>query len=169
MGKKVLMIIAKEGFRDEEYKEPKDIFEKAGLAVTTASSTLGIARGKLGMKAKVDTTLSDVQVSDYDAIVFVGGPGSYVYFDDTIAQGIAKDTLKAGKILGAICAAPSILANAGVLKGIKATCFSGEGENLKAKGAVYTGKGLEIDGRIITADGPAHAKEFGETIVKALK
>jgi protease I len=72
-------------------------------------------------------------------------------------------------ILAAICAAPSILANAGLLKGKTATSFPDEGENLKAKGANFTGQGLEIDGRIITADGPAHAKQFGEAIVKALK
>jgi protease I len=168
MAKRVLMIIAFEGFRDEEYTEPKKVLEKSRIEVTTASSQVGIAKGKLGLSAKVDLPLKEVNVPDYDAIIFVGGPGSYDYFDDPLAQGIAKDAVKEQKILAAICAAPSILANAGLLKGVKATCFSGEADNLKNQGAHYSPSGLEADGKIITADGPAHAKQFGEKIVKAL-
>lgn len=167
-GKKVVMIIAFEGFRDEEYAEPKKVLEKAGIEVTTASSKVGIARGKLGMSTKVDISLKEVNVPDYDAIIFIGGPGCYNYFNDPLAQGIAKEAVKEMKILAAICAAPSILANAGLLKGVKATCYPGEASNLKNKGAHYSPSGLEVDGKIITADGPAHAKQFGEAIVKAL-
>jgi len=169
MAKRAVMIIAFEGFRDEEYDIPKKILEKAGIEVTTASSKVGAAQGKLGLSAKVDIDLKSVNVSDYDAIIFVGGPGSYDYFDDPTAQGIAKDAAKEQKILAAVCAASSILANAGLLKGVKATCFPGEADNLKNKGAHYSPSGMEVDGRIITADGPAHARQFGEAIVKALK
>lgn len=165
---KAVFIIAPQGFRDEEYQEPKEVLEKAGIKITTASSKSGTAIGKLGTKTKVDLTLDKIKAADYDAVIFVGGPGSYDYFDDPQAQSIAKEAAKLGKVLASICAAPSILANAGLLKGVTATCFPGEGENLKAKGAKYTGSGLEVDGKIITADGPAHAKQFGEAIVKAL-
>lgn len=159
------MIIAFQGFRDEEYDIPKKILEKAGIEVTTASTQVGTATGKLGMTAKVDITLKDIKVSDYDSIIFVGGPGSYDLFDDPLAQGIAKETIEQNKILAAICAAPGILAKAGLLKGKKTTCFSGVSYLLVKSGANYTGSGLEIDGKIITADGPAHAKQFGEAIV----
>ncbi|MBU0671510.1 MAG: DJ-1/PfpI family protein [Candidatus Margulisbacteria bacterium] len=162
------MIIAFNGFRDEEYAEPKAVFEQAGIEVITASTRVGTAKGKFGLPVQVDIALEDLKVTDYQAVVFVGGPGSYDYFDDPAAQGIANETVKANKILAAICASVSILANAGLLKGKTATCFSGEGYNLKAKGANYTAKGLEIDGKIITADGPAHAKQFGQVIAKQL-
>ena len=162
------MIIAFEGFRDEEYVEPKKVLEKAGIEVTTASSKVGVAKGKLGMSAKVDISLKDVNVPGYDAIIFVGGPGSYAYFDDPVAQGIAKVAIKEQKILAAICAASAILANAGVLKGVKAACFAGVSDILKEKGAVYDPSGLAVDGKIITADGPAHAKQFGQAILKTL-
>ena len=168
MAKKALMVIAFEGFRDEEYAEPKQVLEKAGIEVTTASSKVGVARGKLGMSAKVDITLKEVNVPEQDAVIFVGGPGSYDYFDDPVAQGIAREAAKQGKVLAAICAAASILANAGLLKGVKATCFAGEADNLKDKGAKYSPSGLEVDGKVITADGPAHAKKFGQAIAKAL-
>jgi protease I len=167
MAKKVVMIIAFEGFRDEEYREPKAVLEKAGIEVTTASSKLGTATGKLGMKTKVDITLDQVKVSDYDAILFIGGPGCYSYYNDPTAHKIAQEAVKEGKLLGAICAAPGILANAGVLKGKKATMFTDDGTLAKG-GATYTGKGVEVDGKIITATGPSTAQAFGEAVIKAL-
>ncbi|MDD5594209.1 MAG: DJ-1/PfpI family protein [Candidatus Margulisbacteria bacterium] len=168
MDKNALMVIAFERFRDEEYAEPKKVLEKAGFKVTTASLQTGIAKGKYGMEVPVDIALKNVKAADYDTVIFVGGPGSHGYFDDPTAQAIAQETHAAGKILAAICAAPSILANAGLLKGKTATSFADQGPNLTAKGAHFTGRGLEIDSNIITADGPAHAKEFGEAIVKGV-
>ena len=168
MPRSALMIIAFEKFRDEEYAEPKKVLEAAGFKVTTASLQTGTAKGKYGLEAQVDIALKDVKAPDYDTVVFVGGPGSHDYFDDPTAQAIAKEAHDEGKIVAAICAAPSILANAGLLKGRTATSFPDQGPNLTAKGAKFTGKGLEIDGNIITADGPEHAKEFGEAIVKSV-
>ncbi|MFC1768062.1 DJ-1/PfpI family protein, partial [Candidatus Margulisiibacteriota bacterium] len=65
--------------------------------------------------------------------------------------------------------AVSTIANAGALKGKKATSFPGVADTVKAGGAIYTGKGVEADGKIVTADGPGSAKAFGEAINKALK
>jgi protease I len=168
MTKSALMVIAFEKFRDEEYAEPKKVLEDAGFRVATASIQTGTAKGKFGLEAPVDLALKDVKAADYDTVVFVGGPGSHGYFNDPTAQAIAREAHDAGKIVAAICAAPSILANAGLLKGRTATSFPDQGPNLTAGGANFTGKGLEIDGNIITADGPAHAKEFGQAIVKGV-
>ena len=168
MNKKVVMIIAASGFRDEEYSESKKVLENGGVKVITASTILGIAKGKLGITTKVDVLLKDIKVDNYAAVIYIGGPGSYNYFNDPLAQKIAKETIDKNKILAAICGAPSILANAGLLKGKTATCFPGEAENLKSKGANYTGSGLEVDGNLITADGPESAKKFGNEILKKL-
>ncbi|NQU17710.1 MAG: DJ-1/PfpI family protein [Candidatus Saganbacteria bacterium] len=168
MKKKVVMIIAFDGFRDEEYFKPKAVLEAGGIEIKSASTQLGNAKGKLGASAPVDLLINDIALEDFDAVIFIGGPGSYNLFNCSAAHSIAKETLKENKVLAAICAAPSILANAGVLKGKRATCYIGEGPHLKVMGVNYTGKGLEIDGNIITADGPAHAKQFGEAILKKL-
>lgn len=165
--KRIVMIIAFENFRDEEYSEPKVVFEKAGFSVTTASSILGTATGKFGIKQKVDITLDQVKADDYAAVLFIGGPGCYDYYDNPTAHKIAQETVKQGKILGAICAAPGILANAGVLKGKKATMFTNDGTLAKG-GAIYSGRGVESDGKTITATGPQTAKAWGEAIAKAL-
>ncbi len=166
---KVLMIIAQNGFRDEEFFEPRDILIKGGVEVKVASQELKMARGKLGGTVMPDLTLNQARVNDFDAVIFVGGPGAAVYLDDPTAHKLAKDFYATGKIVAAICMAPSILANAGLLQGKKATCWPGEKENLTAHGAEYTGANVEVDGKIITACGPEAAREFGKKIVELLK
>jgi len=168
-GKSILMIIAHRDFRDEEYKEPRRIFEARGATVTVASSSLEVAKGMLGAQVKPDLLLKDVTVADYDAIVFVGGSGAREYWDDPVAHTVAQEAVAQGKVLAAICIAPATLAKAGVLKGKKATVFSSEVKALEAGGANYTGASVERDGLIITANGPKAATRFAEEIAKALE
>ena len=167
-GKKVVMIFASSNFRDEELKTPRKILEDYGAKVTLASSSLKPARGMLGMMAKADILLKDVKVEEYDGIVFVGGLGAREYFNDKTAHKICKEAVEKNKVLGAICIAPAILAHSGVLKGKRATVWKGEAKTLKAAGAIYTGKAVEVDGKIITADGPKAAGLFGQKTARVL-
>ncbi len=168
-GKKAVLVIAHENFRDEEFLRPKEILEKNGVEVTVASSSMEAARGVLGAVVEPDMLVGDINVSDYDAVVFIGGGGSSEYFNNPVAHSIAQEAASSEKPLGAICIAPSTLANAGILIGRKATSYPSEEGNLKSKGAVFTGTGVEIDGKIITADGPSSAEQFGQALVDALK
>lgn len=164
------MVIAPENFRDEELFHTKEELERAGAETTITSSKTGEVRGILGARVTPDLKLDQVKVDDYDAVVFVGGSGSAVYFNDKRAISIAKAAFDKEKILCAICIAPVILANAGVLKGKRATAFPDDSvPTIKDKGATYTGESVEVDGKIITANGPAAAREFGRTIAKTLK
>jgi protease I len=122
----------------------------------------------LGAKVTPDILLKDVNTDDYNAIVFVGGSGASEYWDDMVAHKIAKDTIKKQKTLAAICIAPVTLANAGVLSGKRATVWPSEADMLVKKGASYTGSAVEVDGKLITANGPAAAKEFAEAILKSI-
>jgi protease I len=167
--KKILMVVSPIDFRDKEYFEPRAIFEKAGMEVKTASIQSGTAKGADGGEVKIDLTVSDVNISDFDAVVFVGGPGMAQIVADDSLQALAKKFYNAGKLTTAICVAPSILARAGILDGKKATSFDSVKEDLKNGKADYTGNKVEIDGKIITANGPEAAEEFGEKIVEALK
>ena len=167
-GKKAVMIIAQNNFRDEELLKPKEILEKNGVAVTVASSSLKESTGMLGAKVKPDILFTTIKVSDFDAIVFVGGSGSMEYWDNPTAHKLATEANTAKKIIGAICIAPVTLAKAGLLKGKKATTYSSTINDIKACGAVYTGADVERDGNIVTAGGPVAAQKFGETLVKAL-
>lgn len=166
--KKILMIIGSSNYRDEELLEPKKIFEDEGAKVVIASTTLEPIKGMLGKIVKADILIDDVKVDDYEAIIFVGGAGAKEYWDNEKAHQIAKDAIEKEKKLGAICIAPVILAKAGVLKDKKATVWKSERKQLTDKGAEYTGKYLEVDGNIITADGPQSARYFGLAILNAL-
>jgi len=167
--KKAVFIIAEDGFRDEEFFQPKEVLEKGGLEVKVASTTKGYAQGVLGAKVKPDILIQDIKVEDFDAVIFVGGAGASRYWDDPVAQKIVQQAVAQNKVLAAICIAPVTLARAGVLKGKRATVWHSEAGQLKAAGADYTGSAVEKDGNIITAAGPIAATAFGEEIVKALK
>jgi len=167
-GKSIVMIVAHRDFRDEELFEPKSIFEKAGAKVTVASSSLDPAKGMLGATVTPDILLADVKATDYDAVVFVGGSGAKEYWDNRTAHMIARQAFENGSVVGAICIAPVILANAGLLDGRKATVWASDAGRLRAQGAEYTGRDVEADGRIITANGPEAAEKFGLAVASAL-
>ncbi len=166
---KAVMIIAAANFRDEELLQPKKILEDSGIKVSVASTTTKPVKGMLAAVVEPDMLVSDIEVKDFDAVIFVGGTGSSQYWDDPGAHKIIKEALAEDKVLAAICIAPVTLANAGVLKAKRATVFASEAGRLKQKGADYTAKAVEEDGKIITANGPAAAKEFGQRIVDAIK
>ncbi len=167
-GKKIVMIIAHQNFRDDEYQKPRQLFESRGAAVTVASSSLDTAEGMLGAEVKPDILLDDVKVETYDVILFVGGPGASQYWEDPTAHAIAREAVEKRRVLAAICLAPATLAKAGVLRDKKATVFSSAAGDLKAEGCIYTGQDVERDGLIITANGPDATDKFAEEIVKAL-
>jgi protease I len=166
--KKVLIVVARKDFRDEEYKIPRDVLEKKGALVKVASDEKGEARGMRGLVVQVELPLSEVKTEEYDAVIFVGGSGASALFNNGQAHRVAQETVARGRLLGAICLAPSILAHAGVLRDKKATVFSSERGTLKKYGARYTGAQVERDGLIITADGPLEAKKFADLIIQAL-
>jgi len=167
-GKKVLMVIAKNKFRDEEYLEPRKILEAAGAVVTVASSSLNTAEGMLGLNVKPDILISNAKEQDYDGIVFVGGGGASEYFDSPDAHKLARNFFEHGKLTSAICIAPATLANAGLLKGRRATAFPSSEKALNAHGATVIKDDVVTDGKIVTAVGPSAAKRFGEKLVDVL-
>lgn len=167
----VLMVIAPQGFRDEEYARPREVLESAGYAVTVASRSRETARGMLGMRVRPDLLLSEARAADYDAVVFVGGSGAQTYWDDPEAHRLAQEAANGGKVVAAICIAPVILARAGVLEGKQATVFDPPSlcAELTAHGATCTGASVQRDGRTVTASGPQAAEDFARSILAALE
>ncbi len=177
---RVVMVIAPENFRDEEYTEPRKILEEAGARIVVAADVIPAqtekgervlpeCRGMLGLKVRPEVTLAEALGAAQtggmmDAVIFVGGPGSAKYVENAKALELARVAKMRRKIVAAICLAPAILAKAGLLKDRKATVWKGEKDTLEEAGAGYTTESVVVDGRIVTADGPQSAKKFGETI-----
>ena len=167
-GKRILMVIAPDKFRDEELFTPREYFLARGAKVEVASSASGEVSGMLGRTYRPEKKLSEVKADDYDAIIFVGGVGAQAYYDNPDALKLAQSAFQKGKVIGAICLAPGILAKAGVLKGRSATSFRSARKILVEGGARFIEQHCVRDGKIITADGPASAEEFAATIARAL-
>jgi protease I len=170
--KKAVMIVAFRDFRDAEYFVPKEILERAGIEVKTASNKMGIAIGADGGDTQVDLLVSQINPADFDAIIFVGGPGCLEALDNEDSYRVARETVSQDKILASICISPVILAKAGVLKGKKATVWTdftkSQAKILEKEGAIFEEKPVVVDGKIITANGPGSAEEFGKKIIEVL-
>lgn len=168
---KALFILMPDGFRDEEFAVPKERMESAGVEVTVAGLVEGECKGMLGMSYTPETTVDEVSVDDFDAIVIPGGSGSPQHlWDNHVVHQMVKDAYGAGKIVASICLAPAALANAGLLEGKNATVSGSANapDILREKGANYLDEDVVVDGNIITARGPAAAGEFADRIIEKL-
>jgi protease I len=166
---KILMILPPERFRDEELFVTKEELEKKGHLVVISSTKEGIINGSRGGKAQSEIAIAKINTREYDAVVFVGGGGSKLLFNNQDAIRIAREMNNQQKIVSAICFAPVILANAGILKGRKATVCGTEVKVIEGKGAQYMGPGVTVDGNIITGNAPKASKLFGQKINDLLK
>ncbi len=166
--KRAALIAASQNFREEEFFETKRALDAAGVQTVIASTRIGILRGMLGRITEANILVGQLRVEDYDAIIFIGGLGAVEYAVNPAALNLAREAVRQRKILAAIDTAPTILANAGVLAGVRATSFLSERNRLILAGAVYTGIPVEQDRLIITGSGPAASIQFGRAIADAL-
>ena len=152
-----------EGFEETEALAPVDVMRRAKLDVKTVGVTGEYVTSSHGVPIKADITIDNIDLDDVQGVVLPGGmPGTLNLEANKKVLGAVKYSCENGKIVAAICAAPSILGHLGILDGKKATCFPGFEKELK--GADYTGTHTVTDG-IITAKGAGCAIEFGHAIV----
>ncbi len=163
-----LIILANHDFRDEEYLDTSQVLREAGIAIKIAANSNEDCIGVTGTTVSVDFTLDEIDAAQFSAIVLIGGVGIQGYLHDDFLHKVIKDFVTNNKIISAICWAPAILANAGVLNGKKATAWQGAREDLEKGGATYTGESVTVDGNIITANGPDAASKFGAVIAEMI-
>ena len=171
--KKVAIVIAQNQFRDEEFAQPHASLNLAKADITVVSREVGKCYGTLGSIVHARMTLDDAARQDWDAVVFVGGSGAGDYMDDPIAHELALHANERGKLVAAICKAPTILAHAGLIRGAEATSFPDYYDDLRAHGVKVSTAPVvetEVNGApVITANGPQAAFAFGQAIVNSLR
>ena len=170
-GKRVLMVIPHTQFRDEEFFEPKKIFESEGAAVTVASTTVRTCHGTQGGTIPSQVAIADAKAEDFDAIVLCGGPSTpeFLWNDKKLPE-LAAAMSAAGKVVAAISLATVVLAKAKLLEGKKATVYflPQAIQELKTGGATYVSAPLVVQEKLILAEGPTESVRFGQAISTAL-
>lgn len=168
---KVVIAVAPEKYRDEELAEPVAALNKAGIAFDIASTRPGPCTGMLGGKTSAGIAFEEIDPKSYNGLIIIGGSGSqeYLWEDDILVQ-LARFFHESGKVVGAICLAPVVLARSGILKGKKATAYDSPAAffEMKKGGAVVVKDPVVTDHRIITANGPAAARDFAAAVVREL-
>ncbi len=166
--KKIAVHLA-EGFEEIEAVSIIDVLRRAELEVSIISITGNLeVSGSHRIKIGADLLFEDVDYSQIDMLVLPGGMPGAKHLKEHI--GLAEQIVKFndnGKPIGAICAAPLVLGNLGILKDIKATCYPGfEGE---LHGAIVTENDVELSGSVVTGKGAGVAIDFALKIVEMLK
>lgn len=155
-----------DGFEESEAIVTVDILRRAGVQVTTAGIGKRKARGSHQIEVTTDREITEVLASEFDAIVLPGGPGTPGLNAVPGMHARLRRQAAGGKLLAAICAAPSVLAAAGLLEGKRAACYPGVED--KMAGAQILRIPVAEDGNIITSRGVGTVLEFALAVVARL-
>lgn len=165
--KKVVMLFA-EGFEEVEALMTVDLLMRGGVDVKLASITKEMeVAGSHGIRIGMDVTMDLVDFEEQDAVLIPGGmPGTLNLGNSPEVLRILTEMHEAGKIVGAICAAPSVLGQCGILEGKKATCYPGFEDKLT--GAEFIDEKAVVDGNVVTSRGLGTSMEFGFSVLELL-
>ncbi|MCP1728110.1 4-methyl-5(b-hydroxyethyl)-thiazole monophosphate biosynthesis [Natronospira proteinivora] len=168
MSKRILVPLA-EGCEELEAVTIIDLLRRAELDVTIASLDATAVTGNHGIRLGVDMGLDEALNLDYDMVVLPGGmPGAGHLQEDERIMTLLKKMAESKKFTGAICAAPKVLAEAGLLKGKKATSFPGFLDDSADQVGDYVEESVVQDGKVITSRGPGTAMDFALHLIEQL-
>lgn len=158
-----------EGFEEIEAVAIVDLLRRAGIEVHMATLARREVTGSHGITVLADTALDSADVGAYDMIVLPGGmPGTKHLKEDPRVIGLLRRFAEDGRYVAAICAAPSVLAHAGLLAGRRATSFPGFLQPASVPGLDLVEDAVVVDGRFATSRGPGTAIPFGLALIELL-
>jgi protein deglycase len=158
------LVLLAEGFEEVEAVTIIDVLRRGDIAVTTASLAGKHVKGSHDIVLEADTLCDHVSADDFDALVLPGGPAAKILREDARAQATIRRAAEKGKLLAAVCAAPTALEAAGVLTGKRATAYPGS----RLPSAEQVEERVVVDGNVITGRGPATSMAFALAIVERL-
>ena len=147
------------GFEEIEAVTIIDVLRRADLPVQVAGLTSGPVTGSHGLTLGTELALAEVDVEQLGTVVLPGGlPGATNLIENEHLLEIIRTLSASGRRVAAICAAPIVLARAGVLEGVAATCYPGFEDQLA--GAQHSTERVVRAGRVVTSRGPGTALAF---------
>ena len=155
------------GFEEIEAVTIIDVLRRAGITVTVAGTEQGPIRGSHGITITPDTTIDQVDADALDMIALPGGmPGTLHLRDSTRVRALVERVAARGRYTAAICAAPMVLAAAGLLTGKRVTSHPSVREQIT--GSTYREEAVVEDGAVVTSRGPGTAIAFALRLVGLL-
>ncbi|MCU0766525.1 MAG: DJ-1/PfpI family protein [Gammaproteobacteria bacterium] len=165
---RVLVPLA-EGCEELEAVTVVDLLRRAGVEVVTAGLAAGPVRASRGVVLLPDATLDEVLDQDFDMVVLPGGlPGADHLDADPRVHRLLRRMAEAGRYTAAICAAPKVLASAGLLDSRRATAYPGVLDSLQLPRTQILRDAVVSDGRVVTSRGPGTAMDFALELVERL-
>ncbi len=156
---------------DLEFFYPYYSFLGEGYRVDVATPKGGDFKGEKGFGLPASKKVADVEASDYDFLFLPGGMAPDHLKHDKEVLAVTRDFSKSGKVIGAICHGPQILAAAGIINGKKISAWPEIENEITEAGGIYAYEEALVDGNIVTArwpaDLPAHVRLTLETFRKA--
>lgn len=163
----VLIFLPAKDFNEQEYLIISNQLLKSNYKIFIASDSPFICVGSNGLKVKNDVQLYNVHHENFFGFVLIGGNGVRQYWNNKLLQNIAKKFYENKKVIGAICAAPIVLAKAGLIKE-KATCFIDDKKELEREGIEFQNSPVFVENKIITAQNPQASGDFILTFISQL-
>jgi len=146
-----------------------DLLRRAGIEVVTAGLDAAPVRASRGVVLLPDMSLDEALQRSYDMVVLPGGlPGADHLRDDARIIALLREMAAAGKHTAAICAAPKVLARAGLLNGRRATSYPGAFDTAAVPGLKYLEQAVVEDDRVVTSRGPGTAMDFALQLIEIL-
>lgn len=169
-----VLIMATNGFEQSELTGPRERLEQAGIETRIASPETGEIRGwqdkDWGETVDVDLSLDEVDVDDYDALLLPGGQiNPDLLRMDERAVGLVNDFAEADKTIAAICHAPWLLAEAGLVEGRTVTGWPSIRTDLANAGADVVDREVAEDGNLITSRNPDDIPAFSDALIARLR
>jgi len=157
------------GFEELEFVAPYDILHRGGVKVQTASiSDKKEVTGSHNITVVADQLLSQIEGLPFDLLVLPGGPGTDNMLKSDSVKKLLIKSHEAGKQIAAICAAPKVLASAGILRNFEATSFPSERQNVEPFCKRYLDVSVVVSGNITTSRGAGTAAQFGFCLLSLL-
>ena len=165
----MVYILLADGFEEVEAVSPADALRRAGVETAFVGVTGMTVTASHGLKVAADMALSEIDAASCEAIVV---PGGLRGVQNIAASGQAMDAVRtafeAGRLVGAICAGPTVLARLGILKGKRAVCYPGMEDQLTGA-RVVPGAAVVTDGKIVTSRSAGTAWDFAFALLSALR
>lgn len=165
----MVAILLGTGFEEAEAMVPADLLRRAGIEVALVGLEGRQVTGSHGIPVIADTTLEELDRDTVDMLMLPGGLGGVEAISSNVhAQALIQYCYDHGRWLAAICAAPTILANLGMLDRRRAVCYPGM-EDLMGSAVVQKGSPVVVDGHIVTGEAAGSSFPFGLKLVEILK